>query len=165
MSDISSTANGTTAYTPSITDPSVAEEPSTGFHSYTVPWPGNTYIILEQASRRAITLTASRIRLQHISEQTQDTGNRWLCVEDSGYLGFHNTKSGTYLGHNEWAMRATSTRFTSWESFTARAHPQGGYQLHMPRWWYRLKIVVVASDGCGLEARNHGETRWEFVKA
>lgn len=27
----------------------------------------------------------------------------------------------------------------------------------MPHWSYRLKIVVVASDGYGLEARNHGK--------
>lgn len=164
MSDVSSTTSGPTAYTPSRTDATEFEEPSTGFHSHTVPWPGNTYIIVDRTSRRAITLTASGICLQQISEQTQDTRNRWLCVEDSGYFGFHNIKSGTYLGRKEFAVCATSTRFRTWESFMARAHPHGGYQLLMPHWWYSLKVVVVASDGCGLEVRDHGETRWEFVK-
>ena len=90
--------------------------------------------------------------------------SHWLCIEERGYFGFQNIKSRTYLGHNKFTVRASATSFQAWETFTVRPHPEGGYQLLMPHWWHTLKVVAVGSDGCGLEVRDHGETRWEFVK-
>ncbi|CAM1510701.1 Fc.00g010360.m01.CDS01 [Cosmosporella sp. VM-42] len=129
-----------------------------------VPWHGNTYMILEKTSGRAITLTNHKLGLQDMVEY-HDAHNRWLCVETNGYFGFQDPKTGQYIGHDgNCGMRAMATVFKEWEFMTPRKHPDGGYQLLAPHWWHTLRVVTVAEDGESLVLRQHGTTLWEFVK-
>ncbi|KAK7515421.1 hypothetical protein IWZ03DRAFT_284551, partial [Phyllosticta citriasiana] len=136
-----------------------------------VPWPSNTYQILEKASGRAITITndpnipnSTSITLQPCAGLT-DSRTHWLCVEKNGYFGFHSPKAGTYLGHDgKKGVRATATALEGWELLTPREHPEGGYQLLMPYWEHTLMVLCLAEDGTALARRNHGTTLWEFVR-
>jgi hypothetical protein len=129
-----------------------------------VPWPNNTYIIIETASVRAITLTENGLCLQDI-EEGQDANNRWLCVEKNGYFAFYNPKSGVYMGHDGGNnMRASATALEDWELMTPRRHPDGGYQLLVPHWWHTMTIVTLTEDGKRLVKRPHAQTTWEFIK-
>jgi len=85
---------------------------------------------------------------------------------DNGYFGFRNAKSGTYLGHNAFGIRAEATRFQGW---TRVLHGDGES-------FGRVSVADAAlvagavdcfghGDGRGLEARPHGDTVWEFVEA
>ncbi|KAK5993480.1 hypothetical protein PT974_06911 [Cladobotryum mycophilum] len=164
--DATSTSGSTifTPYTSSHGDSATVNGELWDGRCYAVPWPGETYIILEKDTGRAITLANGRLRLQEI----QDDGNtqcHWLCVEANGYFGFLNVKSGRYLGHNgEWNMRASASVLQDWEYFTPRRHPKGGYQLLTPYYHHTLRGMTVANDGVSLVRKQHGATLWEFVK-
>ncbi|KAL6857537.1 hypothetical protein ACO1O0_004975 [Amphichorda felina] len=157
----------TTAFTTvtSLRDPSLIDGLWDG-RTYAVPWPDNTYIIVEKGTSRAITLTNNGLRLQDTNGQDEDThNNRWLCVEKNGYFGLCNPRTGRYLGHDgKSGMRAGATVLDFWELITPRRHPSGGYQLLLPHNSVTLKMVTVAEDGRGLARRQHGQTLWEFIK-
>ncbi|KAK9775844.1 putative Fascin domain-containing protein [Seiridium cardinale] len=139
----------------------VADDPDETFSGLI---PGSTYIILERQSLRAITLTKDGLCLKDMQEG-QDSSNRWLCVERSGWLGLQDPKSGKYMGHNgNGSVRAVATDFHAWECITTRDRPGGVYQLLVPHWWETLRTIVVAEDGESLITRQHGETLWRFLK-
>lgn len=133
---------------------------------YSVPWPGNVYRIFEKGTDNVIALNGlSFCCLRDMAEDHRGY-DLWLCVEANGYFGFFNPKSGKYLGHNgkKDGIYASAVRFKSWECFTPRSHPDGGYQLLTPYYESTLKMVTVADDGCSLVRRPHGTTLWEFEK-
>lgn len=131
---------------------------------YAIPWPGNTYIVIEKGSDRAITLSEDGLCLQELS-QSQNANNRWLCVEKNGYFGLYNAKTGVYLGHDSAStMQACAHSLDEWELITPRLHPEGGYQLLMPFWAHTLMMITVEDDGKRLARRQHGLTTWEFIK-
>jgi hypothetical protein len=133
-----------------------------------VPCAGETYIIVEKASGSAITQTNGELQLE------PDTSRRgcfyWVCVEADGWLGFYNTASGNFMGHNaKGKVLATAKHHKAWEYFCARRHPGGGYLLltttHGKGW--KLEKVAIDQDGKGLvlkEAQEHESVVWEFVK-
>ncbi|KAI1399695.1 hypothetical protein F4819DRAFT_464137 [Hypoxylon fuscum] len=128
-----------------------------------VPWYGNTYMILEKASGRAITRTHGTICLRETEGPSDD--NRWLCINSNNYFGFQNPKSGQYMGHDgNYGLRASAADVLPWERFTLKRHPDGGYQLLVPHWWHSLRVVTTAEDGRSLVTRPHGTTLWEFVR-
>ncbi|KAH7326258.1 hypothetical protein B0I35DRAFT_422270 [Stachybotrys elegans] len=132
---------------------------------YAVPWPSNSYIILEHRTKRAITLRNGQLYLQDIREDP-GANNRWQCVEKQGYFGFCNLKSFVYIGHNGSENRAVATAkaHENWEQITPRQHPKGGYQLLFPYYQHTLRMLSVAEDGETLIRTNHGDARWDFVK-
>ncbi|KAK6845959.1 hypothetical protein PG987_001147 [Apiospora arundinis] len=137
----------------------------------TVPWPGNTYMILEKATGRRITIIDGEILLvlpleeQGGREAAPTAENTWFCAENQNYFGFLNTASGRYMGHNGFeTIHAKAFGFRGWETFTARPHPEGGYHLLTPFWAEALKVLAVAEDGRHLVRRTHGGALWEFRK-
>ncbi|KAJ4317167.1 hypothetical protein N0V84_007471 [Fusarium piperis] len=77
-------------------------------HNYQVPWPGNTYMIVQKGTDRAITLTSTGLQLQDI-EQDPEANNHWQCIESNNYIGFYNQKFRVYMGHDgRDGVRATS---------------------------------------------------------
>ncbi|ETS83493.1 hypothetical protein PFICI_05369 [Pestalotiopsis fici W106-1] len=139
----------------------VDDDPNDGFCGLL---PGNTYMILERESLRAMTLTNEGLRLKHI-EEGQSLNNRWLCVEKNGWLGLQEPKSGKYIGHDgKSGVRAAANGFHAWEYITTRDRPGGVYQLLVPHWWEALRVIVVAEDGESLITRQHGETLWRFLR-
>ncbi|KAK8023387.1 hypothetical protein PG991_006626 [Apiospora marii] len=127
-------------------EPSDVDEPrALTDHAWddTVPWPCFTYMILEKATGRPSPWTPS--------------------PANQNYYGFLNSASGRYLGHNGFdAIHARSGSFRAWETFVARPHPHGGYQLLTPYWAAALQVVDIAGDGRHLIRRMHGGVLWEF---
>ena len=50
----------------------------------------------------------------------------WRCVETKGWLGFQNTVSGKFLGHDaKGKLCCSAERHRSWEYFCVRMRPEG----------------------------------------
>ncbi|KAK7536836.1 uncharacterized protein J3D65DRAFT_667562 [Phyllosticta citribraziliensis] len=163
VSDISSQPTLTPLTSP--TEPSMAADDDFWRSRGTVPWPSNTYQIIEKATGRAIALVNGNVALKHVSSP-HDPATHWLCVEKNGYFGFHNPISGRYLGHDgKRGISPGAAALNNWELITPREHPEGGYQIMFPFGFFShaLMVLCVAEDG-KLAMRNHGTTIWEFVK-
>lgn len=89
-------------------NPSSASEPS----SSSIPWPASTFIIRSISSGHLLTLQGGQV----------------VCVESKGWLGFRNSVSGKYLGHNvDGKMISGAENHWGWEYFCARMAPEGGF--------------------------------------
>ncbi|KAK7943581.1 uncharacterized protein PG986_012694 [Apiospora aurea] len=138
-----------------------------------VPWPGNTYMIIDKATGRPITLKENGMiylpgdeeEIRSPAEVAPTADNTWYCAESQNYLGFLNRATGRYMGHNVFrTMQASAFSLRAWELFTARPHPKGGYHLMTPLWSNALQVVDMAPDGRHLIRRMHGGVLWEFRK-
>lgn len=143
------------------------ERNSTKPWNETNPWPGTTYMIIEQKTGRAITLQNGELFLPALDrdgqEAAQTAHNTWLCCEQNNYWGFQNTATGRYMGHDGGGgMCGAATSIQNWEMMVARPLPDGGYQLLMPHYWHTLRVVAIADDGRHLTRRMHGGAAWEF---
>ncbi|KAH8760435.1 hypothetical protein F5883DRAFT_500695 [Diaporthe sp. PMI_573] len=129
-----------------------------------IPWPENTFQIIEKQSGKAIALIGDQPKLQKLGP-TGHSGTHWLCVRQNGYFGFQNTLTGKYLGHDgDCGMRTSAPHLKEWELWTPRQHPEGGYELLSPLWAHTLMVLCVDRDGSTLVRRHHGTTLWEFVR-
>ena len=133
---------------------------------FLVPWPGSTFIIRSVSCGHVLTLLDGQTML---TESNGRGSIYWTCVETKGWLGFRNTVSGKFLGHDaKGKLCCSAERHQSWEYFCVRMRPEGGCVLlmtHYERLWHvgikveqgvekLAKIGDGASDG----------TVWEFVK-
>ncbi|KAK8119785.1 uncharacterized protein PG998_004411 [Apiospora kogelbergensis] len=100
-----------------------------GYCSSAVPWPGNTYIIIDKESRRPLFRHHDDGVYFGMPEETSTAAARfhWLCVENNNHIGFQNPQSGCYLGHSgkDYAV-ASACLMKEWEYIIARPHPKGG---------------------------------------
>lgn len=135
-----------------------------------VPWPGRTYLIRHRTSDKVLAREYGCLVLKEAAD-LETCGWHWACIENrDGWLGFRETISGVYLGHdNQGGFRATAPEHKGWEFFDARKHPDGGYQLLSIHWWCRRRMaadmrtqgvveIAASGDEC-LEA-----TLWDFVQ-
>lgn len=134
-------------------------------HPSSVPWPGSTFIIRSASSGNVLTLLDGQIVLaQHGSRGSI----HWECIDNKGWLGFRNTVSGRYLGHDpKGRLHCMADRHQAWENFCVRMRPEGGFILLMTH-WERLWYVGIKMEG-GVErlAKVDGEENaisWEFTK-
>lgn len=112
------------------------------------PWPNKTFIITPLNTTdntnspsianptRALALADGVLRLVTFTPSSNGTPHQgsslyWRCVENrSGWLGFRNTASGTYLGHDCFGnVRATAPHHLGWEFVVPRRQPGGGYVM------------------------------------
>ena len=133
---------------------------------FLVPWPGSTFIILCITSGRVITLLGGKITLT-------PPGGRgsiyWECVETGGWLGFRDTVSGMFLGHDaNRNLRCSAKLHLPWEYFNVRMKPDGGCVLlmtHFDKLWH---VGVKTESGVEKLAKiaegGSGGIAWEFVK-
>lgn len=129
-----------------------------------IPWPENTFQIIEKNSGRAIMLTGDKPELQSVND-TRHLGTHWLCVKQNGYFGFQNPQTGRYLGHDgKGGIVAWVPHLKDWELWTTRGYPEGGYEMLSPFYSHMLMILCVHEDGKTLVRRRHGTTLWEFVR-
>lgn len=129
-----------------------------------VPWPDNTFQIIEKESGKAIALVGDQPKLQDL-HNVSPSSTHWHCVPKNGYFGFLHRHTGKYIGHDgNSGMRACASELNEWELWTPRLHPEGGYELLSPFWAHTLMILCVEWDGATLTRRWHGTTLWEFVK-
>ena len=101
-----------------------------------------------------------------------DSGGRgsvdWACIENKGWLGFRNTVSGKFLGHDaKGRLCCSADRHQKWEYFCARMRPEGGCVLlmtHYERLWH---VGIAVEEGveklAKIEEGSDGMD-WEFVK-
>jgi hypothetical protein len=138
----------------------------TKLSSSSVPWPGSTFIIRSVSSGHVITLLDGQIVLAR-------PGGRgsihWACVENKGWLGFQNTVSGRFLGHDAKGRLCCSVeRHQGWENFCVRTRPEGGYVLLMTHFERLWKVGIKVEQGVEKLAKigNGGPDGivWEFVK-
>lgn len=126
-----------------------------------VPWPGNTYIIRNKDSERALgSVTGLFTRKLSLSDDFQPY--LWLCVESNGYFGFFNKYCNKYLSFQDDRIQ-TASDFGPREFFLLRRHPQGGYQLLVPASANMLKQVAILSGSDILVVRQHAGAIWEFT--
>jgi hypothetical protein len=138
-------------------DPLTSPSPSS------IPWPGATFLIRRASTGHVITLLDGQIVLS--SPGTRGSIH-WACVDTKGWLGFRNTVSGRFLGHDDKGrLRCSAERHQGWENFCVRLRPEGGFILlmtHFERLWQVgfkeergvEKLAKIGSDGIV----------WEFVK-
>ena len=147
---------------PDHQDPLGGAEPS----SCLVPWPGSTYIIRSVSSGHVITLLDGQIVL------TQPGGRgsiHWVCVEAKGWLGFRNTVSGKFLGHDRnGRLCCSAERHRGWEYFCDRPRPEGGCVLLMTHYESLWQVGIKVEQGVEKLAKiENGESDgigWEFAK-
>ena len=102
-----------------------------------VPWPGSVFIIRSVLFGHVLTLRDGQIML---TESNGRDSVYWRCVESKGWLGFQNTVSGKFLGHDaKGKLCCSAERHRSWEYFCVRMRPEGGCVLlmtHYERLWH-----------------------------
>ncbi|CAG8976591.1 hypothetical protein HYALB_00002104 [Hymenoscyphus albidus] len=176
MSSASSTAG---ANTPTQSTFSESYEEISGYphisHSHDIPWPGSAYVIRSCLERRVLTLAHGCLELK--DQPVHAGGWKWECVEKDGWLGFRNTVSGTYLGHDgAGTFRATALRHAAWEYLGMRKCPEGGYLLLTVHGWKLRKMDTAKGSNTLVETEmirsrsgidgiiREGGSLWEFVK-
>ncbi|KAI9704126.1 MAG: hypothetical protein M1836_006987 [Candelina mexicana] len=129
-----------------------------------VPWPGSSFIIRSVESGHVVTLLDGQVML------TQPSAYgciRWECVENKGWLGFRNTVSGKYLGHDaKGKLCCSAEQHKEWEYFCARARPEGGCILLMTHWGKLWRVGIKVEEGVEKLAKIEGSDGmiWEFAK-
>jgi hypothetical protein len=103
-------------------NPQISETPRSS-----IPWPGRTFIIQNQANRQVITFLNGEI----ILDKPGGLGTfRWRCVEKLGWLGFKDPASALHLGYDEGSrLRCAVNHHQDWEYICPRMRPDGGYVL------------------------------------
>lgn len=131
-----------------------------------VPWPSHTFLLRSASTGHLLTLRDGQIILASPSGQGSI---HWQCVETKGWLGFRNTVSGRYLGHDKHGkLHCSAERQQGWESFCVRITLEGGYVLlmsHFERLWHvgvksERGVERLAKLGDGVS----GGMVWEFIK-
>lgn len=122
-------------------DPFKGAEPSSSL----VPWPGSTFIIRSVSSDHVLTLLNGQIMLT----QSDVRGSiYWACVETKGWLGFQDTASGKFLGHDaKGNLCCSAERHKSWEYFCVRMRPEGGCVLLMTHWERLWHVGIKMEEG------------------
>jgi hypothetical protein len=131
--------------------------------SSSVPWPGSTFIIRSALSGHVLTLRDGQI----VMAPPGGRGSiHWACVETKGWLGFRNTVSGRFLGHdNSGRLRCVADRHQEWEKFCVRMTPEEGYVLLMTHWERLWQVGSVVDRGVEKLAKiGEAGIIWEFVK-
>jgi hypothetical protein len=143
-------------------DPFGGAEPSSSL----VPWPSSTFIIRCVSSGHVITLLDGQIEL------TQPGGRgsiHWACMETKGWLGFRNTVSGKFLGHDvKGRLCCSAERHQGWEYFCVRMRPEGGCVLlmtHYERLWHvGIKVEQGVEKLAKIGDGGSDGIVWEFAK-
>lgn len=134
--------------------------------SPSVPWPGSTFIIRSVSSGHVITLLDGQIVLAQLGGRGSV---HWACVETKGWLGFRNTVSGRFLGHDaRGRLCCVADRQQGWENFCVRVRPEGGYVLlmtHFERLWHvGTKVEQGVEKLAKIENGRSDALVWEFIK-
>lgn len=128
-----------------------------------VPWPGSTFIIRSVLSGHVLTLCDGQVVMA--SPGTRGSIH-WECMDFKGWLGFRNTVSGRFLGHDaNGKLRCVADRPQEWEKFCVRMTPEGGYVLLMTHWERLWQVGFTLERGVQKLAKiGEAGIVWEFVK-
>ncbi|KAL3427623.1 hypothetical protein PVAG01_01132 [Phlyctema vagabunda] len=149
-----------------------------------VPCAGATFMIRSLAfadnenSVVVMALEAGELRLHKLTTASRAGGWDWQCIEKDNWLGFRNSVSGTYMGHNgKGRIVARAEWHRDHEYFCVRKHPDRGYILLTKRGGSKLCKLGWSGGGGGgavgegpggdelVEVEGTAEgTLWEFIK-
>jgi len=172
VSEPDDTTINNTAVTPpeTIAGDLLAEEDPLGnaISSTSVPWPGSTFIIRSVLTGRVLTFLDGKIVLAPPGGRGSF---RWKCVELKGWLGFRDTISGRFLGHNKVGRLCCSAdRQQGWENFCVRMTPDENYLLlmtHFERLWkigLRVEGDVEKLVKMNTADAEEAKIEWDFIK-
>lgn len=129
-----------------------------------LPIPGKSLMIRTRKEPHLI-LTLCSGELKFLRKPIPGGGCFWQCVKKDGWLGFRNTVSGTYLGHDgQGKLYAKQSHHEPFEHFTMERDVDGGYilqQLMGPN--NELVQVCLNEDGKSLMQQKEGGTAWDFI--
>lgn len=153
---MSSTMDGTATPTHTTMTETLAD------YTESVPYPGAHFIIRHRDSNKVITLINGELQL---AEGLNPKGGfHWECIERDRWLGFRNCVSGTIIGHNDRKkFVARADKHQSYEYFTLRHSPKGGYEL-LTKHDFELWSMTIADDGKGLVETKEEGVLWDFLK-
>ncbi|KAL3477490.1 hypothetical protein BJX99DRAFT_226314 [Aspergillus californicus] len=172
MSDsgITSTTYGASCYTPThttISSPDTyPDSPPT--LSLSLPVAHETFIIRHPHLNLVITLKDDNLRLHPLD--ITNTNCHWRVIETaSGWLGFRNIQSDTFIRHNnswDWKFLADVKHHSLWEYFSTRPAPDGRHELLVKHWFGFRAMRVGGEGGRELLVAQEGEkgVAWEFIK-
>ncbi|PTB69987.1 hypothetical protein BBK36DRAFT_1083594, partial [Trichoderma citrinoviride] len=127
-----------------------------------VPWPGDTYKIIEESTGASLAVHYASLRLLDFGNAWEPNLS-WLCVETNGYFGFFHPRSNLYLSAHGTGINLSKT-FGPDQYFIPRKHPKGGYQLLSPEGPNTLKqLAVLLPNQTQIVRRQHAGTIWRFV--
>jgi hypothetical protein len=127
-----------------------------------VPYPGAHFIIRQHDSNKVITLVGGELQL--VEGINPKGGYHWECIEKDRWLGFRNCVSGTIIGHNNSKkFVARADKHQSYEFFTLRPSPQGGYEL-LTKHNYELWSMNIGDNGNELVETKEPGVLWDFLK-
>jgi hypothetical protein len=135
--------------------------------SFSVPWPGSTFIIRSVSSGQVITLLDGKIVLAPLGGRGSI---HWECVETKGWLGFRNLVTNKFLGHNgkRGTLCCEAKKHLDWEHFCVRKRPEGGYIMLMTHydglWTVGIKAEQEVETLAKIEFGGAGEIAWEFIR-
>jgi hypothetical protein len=109
-----------------------------------IPWPGRTFIIRNQANGKVITFLNGEI----ILDKPGGLGTfRWRCVEKFGWLGFKDPASAQHLGYDEESrLRCAVDHHQDWEYICPRMRPDGGFVLMVLVEQQLLPLGAIAEE-------------------
>ena len=149
-------------------DPLDGQDPLEGAGGcpYLVPWPNSIFIIRSISSGHALTLHDGNIAL---TPPDGPGSIHWVCVETKGWLGFRNTVSGKFLGHDKHGgLCCSAEHHQGWENFCVRARPEGGCVLLMQHWDRLWHVGTKVEQGVDKLAKigdgGAGGMAFEFLK-
>ncbi|PKS05116.1 hypothetical protein jhhlp_008483 [Lomentospora prolificans] len=160
--DVASIASSTVGgcLTPTYTIPDGDFNPMSP--TLSIPAPDATFIIRQHETGKVIALEDGELRLA--DPNNLRGGYHWRCVRTSGWFGFRNCVSGTYIGHNERRKFIASARHHKpHEYFTPVHHRCGGYEL-LIRHGNDMRSMAVADDGASLIEVNGDGALWDFLE-
>lgn len=138
---------------------------STKLSTFSTPWPDSTFIIRSVSSGHVITLRDGQIVL---APPGGKGSIHWTCVETKGWLGFQNSVSGRFLGHDKnGKLRCSAEEHKGWENFCVRPTPEGGFVLlmtHFERLWYVGSIVEQGVERLAKIGDRSDGILWEFIE-
>jgi hypothetical protein len=129
--------------TPSATSENTTKNANDTSQS-SVPWPGRTFIIRNQASGEVITFLDGQLVL----DKPGGLGTfRWRCVEEGGWLGFKDPASALQLGYHEHGfLFCRSLHHRNNEYICPRIRPEGGWMLLVQK-DHHLQPLGAVADG------------------
>lgn len=142
------------------------------------PEPGGTFVLSTINTNRILVLKYGQLCLAE--EPTEAYGSLWQCVEKDGWLGFRNTVSGTYIGHNNcrprspkegisytWRFQGSASKHTDCEFLQVRRHRSGGYSLwvkHYDKLFPMAADPKGVDDGVFVDTNGRNWITWEFLE-
>jgi hypothetical protein len=133
------------------------------------PLANETFIIRHPQTNLVVTLKNGKLYL-HTLDIT-NTNCQWRVIEAaSGWLGFRNIHSDTYIRHNNcsnsWKFVADVKHHSQWEYFSTRPGPDARHELLVKHSQEFRGMRVGGEEGRELMVAEQGErgVAWEFIK-